>query len=265
MRERLDIYEFGRQLLQTNDLDPVYVVLYRAKLERPKLLRWLLAYWCLYHVGTASWICESIDESDYWDRLRIAAGSNDYPRSSERRHYRGLAATRSVEWLARQGLSALFQPLIGVDTQSIDLMRYVMTWVGFGPWIAFKVADMIERLGLSRVRFDSSAIHLFDSPKQGAALLWEAERSFGAKPGEAEPWAIRSILHRLGSVKAPPRYERVINVQEVETILCKWKSHMKGHYCIGEDIEAVRNGLLRFARCRTSQRLITGGKVGGLW
>ena len=36
---------------------------------------------------------------------------------------------------------------------------------------------------------------------------------------------------------------RRVNVQEVETIFCKYKSHLKGHYPVGKDSEEIRHAL----------------------
>ena len=51
----LSVYDFGAQLLETKDLDPVYVMLHEADLGKPTLYRWLIAYWAFYHCGTAAW------------------------------------------------------------------------------------------------------------------------------------------------------------------------------------------------------------------
>jgi hypothetical protein len=40
---------------------------------------------------------------------------------------------------------------------------------------------------------------------------------------------------------------------------------MDGHYELGEDVEAVKSGLMRFCKSRIAQRLLKGGKKGGLW
>lgn len=64
--------------------------------------------------------------------------------------------------------------------------------------------------------------------------------------------------------QAPPRFDRPLNVQEAETVLCKWKSYSGGHYEIGEDVAACREGLSRFFRCRTARRLKKAGQ-GRLW
>ncbi len=43
---------------------------------------------------------------------------------------------------------------------------------------------------------------------------------------------------------APPHYDRNVNIQEIETICCKYKAHTKGHYAIGHDWEAIAKSLL---------------------
>src|SRR4051812_1446277 len=105
----LTCYEFGRELLRLNDLDPVYVAVWEARpdwLLGTKLSKWLLAYWCFYHAGTASWIC---DQDDFWLAMFVAADSKDYPRSTERRHFRGKAALDSVVDLRTRGIKVLDQ------------------------------------------------------------------------------------------------------------------------------------------------------------
>jgi len=255
----LDCYEFGRRLLAANDLDPVYVLVHEAGLDHDRLKRWLLAYWCFYHVGTASWV----SETDFWGRMRTAAGSKDYPRSSERRHFRGENARKSVEFLEEQGIEALFDAFPRPSPSAADVVEYVTEWIGFGPWVAFKVADMLERLGLLDVRFDLDTV-MYESPRKAADELYEAE---GGPAGVADvgAWAVDRVLSELNPTKAPPRYDRPLSFQEAETVLCKWKSYRGGHYEIGEDVAACRKGLMRFARCRTSQRLLRAGEKGGLW
>lgn len=264
------MFDFGRELLRTKDLDPVYVVLWKAQLDPALLRRWLLAYWCFYHVGTASWIATG--GVDYWPRMRTAAGSKDYPRSSERRHFRGGNARKSVEFLEKTDIEGLFRPiwLVGSfgpnhPTTAARIMEIVQQWVGFGPWIAFKVADMLERLALCPVQFDKVTA-MYEAPTAGAVLMWQTLRPNGVMTvSRARDWSVSTLLQELDGELAPPRYERGINIQEVETILCKWKSYMVGHYEVGEDIHACRQGLLRFARCPLSQELLRGGKRGGLW
>lgn len=248
------MYEFGREILDTNDLDPVYVILHQANLPKPTLEKWLLAYWCFYHVGTASWIADNPQQ--YWTRMETAAGSKEYPRSSERRHFRGENARKSVAWLRSQK-DNLF-PSLAECTTAAEVVDFVQGWYGFGPWISFKVADMLERLGLiPDLRFDTADLSFYDSPAKGA--VEHASRELPSQLGsvqETVDWSVNRILNELGYYAAPPAGDRFINVQEAETILCKWKSYLGDHYEVGEDIEACRLGLLRFPECRTTQRLL---------
>ena len=258
---KMGVVRFGASLINANDLDPVYVVLWSSGFDDSKMKRWLLAYWCFYHMGTSSWI---VDQNDYWKAMETAAGSKDWPRSSERRHFRGNAAVTSVEYLKQRGIENLYSELRGTLTIQ-QVMKTVQSWRGFGPWIAFKVADMLERLNLCEVRFDNAAMLLFDSPRIGSELAWKLYRKDQPMIDDVSGWAVSLLLKSLGSLRAPPRYERKINVQEVETVLCKWKSYLNGHYTIGEDIESIRKGLSVFADSPTCSQLLSAGATAGLW
>lgn len=258
---KLSVYEFGARLLETNDLDPIYLMLHCVNVDKDQMQLWLLAYWCFYHSGTASWI---VDQPDYWEAMFKAAGSKDYLRCSERRHFRGDNALNSVSYLSQEDVEQRLNPIMnGTQIPANEVMAYVKQWTGFGPWIAFKVADMIERLGFAQVLFDVNNIEIFKSPREGAELMYLMYGDPKIKPTNIVSWAINKILQKLNPFKAPPRYERLINVQEAETILCKWHSYMNGHYIIGEDIEALKKSLTHYKDSRTSKRLLS--IVNDLW
>lgn len=260
----LSIYEFGEQLLQTKDLDPVYVILWEAKLDHEHLCQWLIAYWCFYNVGTASVLSES---KDFFNDLYAAVPGTKYPRGSERRHFRGEAALKAARSLLelRQTCPKLIEGLGTVDEKPTlsEVVKRVKRWRGFGDWIAFKVADMLERLGLCQVQFAPDDIfNMFDSPKDGAILM--AERH-GPAQGDVYIWAYNELMNKLGHHKAPPGLNRRINIQEIETILCKSLSNDHGKYPMGKDTKEIREALIRYGRCKTSQQLLKAGKSGGLW
>jgi len=262
----LELIEFGKSLLDNEDLDPVYTVLINSNMSKVQLRKWLLAYWCFYHSGTASWITY---KKDYWNAMMTAAKSKKYPRCPERRHFRGDNATKSVNYLSDVGLDGLFKPIdVKKPIQSTEVMLHVQRWVGFGPWISFKVADMLERVLGVPVVFPVEDVFLFDSPKVGASLAQDRYRN----PSEATEdvrernrWATEHILESLDGYLAPPTFDRPLGPQEAETILCKWKSHLNGHYEVGEDVEALRKSLARFGRVRLAQQLYRAGKRGKLW
>lgn len=263
MSEPMCIYEFGRKLIETLDLDPVYVLVKASNLEGEKLENWLLAYFCFYHVGTASWV---VDQPDYWKAMQLAAGSKDYLRSSERRHFRGAFAVKAVTWLENEGgPTKLIRRLrIGpTPISALTVMERAKKWYGFGDWISFKIADMTERLGLIDVQFKPEHVfNMFKAPREGAEMMVER---YGGDKSNPYTWAYKSICNKLKGMKAPPSLDRAINIQEVETILCKWHSHVGGHYKVGKDIIEVGHGLKKYPTSKTAQHLLVAGKTGGLW
>jgi len=247
------VVDFGRRLIQSRDLDPVYVALHGCPelAKRPDYRpgtawAWLVAYWSFYHVGTASWIVDglAIGEPEYWSRHGRAANSKGYPRCSERRHYRAENARKSHVYLSNRGLTGLWNDVAltndaGCGWSCDRVMKAVQKWV------AFKAADMLERLELLPIQFSTSDAYLFDSPMDGARLLRE---EMGAEVDDAEvaSWATSVLIAEYDDLLAPPAMDRPIGPQEVETVLCKAKSHHAGRYHVGEDIEAVRLGLDKF-------------------
>jgi hypothetical protein len=259
--ERLDIYKFGEHLLLTEDLDPVYVALKDLGLDDGQLRRWLLAYWCFYSAGFASW-ASSMTGEQYWSAMFTAAKNVDpaptggrWPRGHERRHFRGDAALKAVGAL-RERYGQRPEAMVDYCAEGAPCFHTVMDRVRehvlFGPWIAFKVADMTDRVIGEHVDFTEKAVFMFKDPYKSAILLWRQTCNL---PENAKPIDDKAVVHQVAqhvekhfaSYNAPPFYDRPVNLQEVETILCKWKSHMNGHYPLFNDIRDIRDGLMPWA------------------
>lgn len=278
------IVDFGRTLLETGDLDPIYIALRGLQFEDEQLCRWLVAYWCFYHAGFACYACDAEDTANYFERLVIAAANvaptplgGRWPRGAERRHFRGLQGIQAVGELAAKFNSA--SEIIDMITErklkygspaqdqpipAERIMANARKLRGFGPWISFKVADMVERLGLELVSFDKAAVFMFKDPVEGARRLFDQENvQMGEEGLKGIPiqikidWSLSYLEHRLGHYKAPPAFDRPIGLQEMETILCKWKSHQNGHYPALKDINEIRHGLTDWAKVsNTAQRFL---------
>lgn len=264
--QRLSIEEFGKHLLESNDLDPVYVALHSMQLPPDVLGRWLLAYWCFYDCGVASYIAER--EDDFWDNMLIAA-YNELPtpfgtrwrRAAERRHFRGTQATRAVIGLMNTygdhpermafHCSSILQPTCA------DVMKRVQEHRGFGPWIGFKVADMVDRVMEVPVSFRESEVFMFKDPTKAALMLFKEQGGTGIMgphdmstlPGyvsqqDAVAHSVAFLTHYFSDYQAPPLGDRPVGLQEVETILCKWKSHVNGHYPLFNDQDEIYHHLL---------------------
>lgn len=263
--DRLDIETFGRQLIKSGDLDPVYVALHGAGFSPDLLARWLIAYWCLYHCGAASYIAEH-EGREFWKPLMDAASNEApaptggrWPRGHERRHFRGQQGIRAVSELQGRYLSSPEQMVQRITRGGLhrpltfeEVATAVREHRGFGPWIAFKVADMVDRVLGMEVDFTEAAVSMFKDPVKAALMLW---RQKTGAPEIARPKDQASTIHEVvnyltvtfGDLKAPPLRDRPVGLQEVETVLCKWKSHMNGHYPLWNDIDEINRGLAEWA------------------
>ena len=257
----LDIRKFGRRLIETQDLDPVYVALARAGMDPVQLRRWLLAYWCFYDCGTATYISR-FEGLDFFEAMEVAALNVElspigerWRRGSERRHFRGRQALVAVAKL-REGYGSSPESVADsfVGTTCERVMRQVQSVHGFGKWIAFKVADMLERVLGHEVSFDEASVLMWESPQQAATMMALQENVTVA--GHPAQWAIAELTREFSDLSAPPTWvrPRPVGLQEVETVLCKWKSHVRGHYPHGCDIREIRHHLAPWARVDPAAR-----------
>ena len=272
--DKMDIVDFGRGLFESNDLDPVYVTLYelvsRGVWDRDQLKRWLVAYWCFYSCGFASYVSE-FEGPQYWEQLGIAAENKiespagcRWPRGAERRHFRGRNATDGIAMLHTRydRPEQMVDYIVGSQMMDPQPFKTVCARVrehsAFGPWIGFKVCDMLDRVMEVPVDFDQAAIFMFKDPVKAVIMLWRQATGYGK---EAKPKDLSSVIDQVVTMlsgefkefKAPPLYDRPVGLQEVETVLCKWKSHMNGHYPMGKDTREITEGLAPWAGFTSAQ------------
>ena len=239
----MDIEPFGEVLLKTGDLDPIYIMLHRAKLAPDLLHRWIVAYTCFYHAGVASQLAEAGGWEPYTNALASA------PRGTERRHFRGEAAVKAVADLSTryEAPEGFYDYVAAIPDLKIGIAR-VKEHTLFGPWIAFKWADLLDRCSGVPLTFDEAHVFMFDSPAQAVDALWERREGISAAGSlvtvvERRREIVDYLLKHFAGYLAPPAYDRPLGLSEVETVLCKWLSHTHGHYPIGKDIREIRHGI----------------------
>ncbi len=241
-----NIITFGRDLIKTGDLDPVYIGLTGLNLDKEQMAKWLIAYWCFYHCGVACYISEMSSDYDYWvtmEEAAINAGEEVklWPRSAERRHFRGDKCVRAVEFLSRKPAEAWVDELTSQcrppgyvpSITCEEVMDCIQRWPLFGPWIAFKAADMLEACAGVPITFSDDIGLVYKEPRAALDILNPAN------PRQA--WT--QLRQAFADTDAPPLKRRKCGPQEIETICCKWKSFHNGHYWVGKDIKEVRHGL----------------------
>lgn len=265
---KLTIEEFGKVLLESGDLDPVYIALHRMRenneWEEGQLYRWLLAYILCYHVGAACWLSEKTGV-EFFAALHEAAENKmeaptggRWPRSSERRHWRGEFAIEVV-----RRLYATYAPVPELFIKNIAhtelesgarpaaipfsvLSGRVRNHHGFGSWGAFKLADLIDRIGIAPVDFSYDDVVIYKDPVLAAEMVYRQKHGLTDNV-KVKPEGVRAVFNYLiehfSDYAAPPLYDRPVGVQEVESQLCKYKSFLNGHYPLYNDIREIHNGL----------------------
>jgi hypothetical protein len=124
---------------------------------------------------------------------------------------------------------------------------------GFGPWIGFKVADMIDALDIARVEQNDLSVFLYDTPRQSILenlpnLPIDADGSEERQLERAMLW----LRDQLKDCRLPHRPSSAPDFFSIETVWCKHRSHRHGHYPIGHDIDEINHGLEAFSMRRCS-------------
>ena len=236
---------FGKTLITTGDLDPVYIAL--SPLKENERLRTVLAYSCLYHLGAAAYIAQ-YSGTAYWDSLESAARNDNraWPRGAERRHWRGEAAISAARWLRsnyEKPEQVVYRWFNGAYSPRFShVSEEIRKTPSYGPWIAFKIADIMERCLNMKVDFSDCHLEMYEEPRRGAALLLT-----GDVDASIDYLGLNLVVSKLEQalrpLKAPPRYDRLVGIAEMETVLCKYKSHCNGHYPPGKDTREVFHAL----------------------
>lgn len=225
--------EMGIQMLATEDLDPVYVMLRGAVkqgLDRDTLKRFMLAYWIYYNSYTAAYVAESPDfYTAMWKCL--AAKS---PHGFERRFMWGKQAVNAINGLIHAG-----EPERVVDDMTIhddfwSAYYTIKAYIGFGPWISFKIVDMTERVLKIPIDVSSASLALYKDPIQGAATILFKDKLHPISDDELSS-VIHTVIDTFKDVMAPPDHDRPVGIMEAETILCKYKAHVYGAYPLNND------------------------------
>jgi hypothetical protein len=251
----VDVIDFGVQLVQTEDLDPIYSALYNLDLSRAQLSRWLIAYWAFYHAGVASMLSE-IEGCDF---AQAIAGGRSYPRGRERRHFRGKEPGSFA--------GSLLRVYGEIPEDMVDDLSNNKTFRGavrearsiptFGPWVAFKVADMLERMGLGNVEPAGMEYDLlYWQPIEGATMAAEDFWRRGKTGVTTVPGVFNALCGEIKHLPAPPSGDRRCGFQEAETIFCKYKASRSSHYPVGNDIREIRKSLTIQSWGETADRFL---------
>lgn len=237
--EPIGVGYFTDVMIRSEDLDPVYCCLVDADLPDDQLKRMLLAYWCFYSVGTAARIVEP--GPDYFYTMMMKAHHEKWPHGFERRYFYGDLAFKTITQLEEFGSPERVVDHMTRHQTFHAANKAVLSHYGFGPWMGWKVADMADRVLGIDVDFTDCSLGVYKDPAIGAGLL------LTGKLEQAAPDDVQRCCDILDAAfadyEAPPFYDRAFNIQEGETVLCKYKAYFKGQYYVGKDVKEVSEGL----------------------
>lgn len=214
----MTIFEFGDAKLRAVDLDPLYTAVHRSGWSHTDRCRFTLAEVAFDLAGKAADVvedCRGEDGTAFWTAMHSAA--DDTARGAPRRYFRGSKCHHALERMeelygdARHAL----QSLAGNFQHARDVVCDL--WPLWGPTAAFKIADMAERVCGIKVDFAAVGEEQICSNAQVRKGWDKAAAVLGCVPASglslllrAHPWA----------TLASPRYDRTLNAQEWETLLC---------------------------------------------
>lgn len=221
--------EFARLSIETLDLDPIYVALYKSGWDEAKLMRWCAAFVTYYHTGTACAVCD-LEGDEFWAELWNRYDKN--PRAAERRHFRGEPGRKALKaWIntykTPEGFMSACMKGSFLDTLNAGIPQ-------IGQYMTWKVKDFREAVFGYETDWTDAEKHLVGLPCAGLEYLFPDE-----KPKDSVWKVVDAIKH----IPAPPRMSRGCGLPEAETISCMAKAYFLNGKPIGKDIVEKRDDL----------------------
>lgn len=222
----MDIFAFIQAKLRIDDVEPMYTAIMRSKLPLRIRQRLCFAEGLADHLGLAARMAEA---EDFWGAAHAYVAQGQ--RGGARRHFRGAVAVEALRTMQRRfpDLSEFFR---GMPGDFFEARRYIMDLPQFGPFSAFKIADMAERTCGVKVDFSKVGLKDFSKfPQRGAdlatkygGLTFQQKLRYTAIPARLYD----DLLNFRWVTKAPPLFDRPLNAQELETMFCNY-GHSKWH------------------------------------
>ncbi len=226
--------KFAEVTILTNDLDPSYEFLYKARSLKGEEWseRFIVHYLCFYDLGGAVACADKTTADTFWPYM--FEGYSSFPRGTERRHTRGDGGLRFLQNLSLHGSphsiwTTMWAPTY---TELVKVFKDKFAGCGFGPYFIWKVLDFQERVWGRPISLSlaEAVKHCPDEPRKCAAILW---------PHLPFVEALEKVTYYIHRMPAPPSFNRPCSYQEAETVLCMLKGYFitKTH-TIGDDIDS---------------------------
>lgn len=231
MNNKLSFYEFSKLLLETGDIDPDYVFIRDKSIEynfnKKQIFNWILHKLVIY---------------DSYSELQVIFKQKkleEVKYGNERRKHK---------MHARQYLNNIQKAFIDTNVEKFFsdngnlVFNRIKTIKGFGPWAAWKFMDLMSCSYGVDVDFDSIDFRrAYTFPLKGLLMV-------NGLPEDVKLLKDNSLYKKLLSntyamlddlvkIHTPHNNGKGVRLNELETLLCKYHSHMHNKYTAGQDIE----------------------------
>jgi hypothetical protein len=251
---------FADIMFGTEDADPGYMLLARAKMPHDQKLRYVLAWCAFYNPGLAAKACD-YKGADFYAYLNKV-----YPtakRASERRHFRGAAGLKALaQWQDLYPKPEKMVEACFADSY-MGVRKNMQHMAQMGDYFYWKLADIQDTVFGMPVDFTGCEQYMPKVPKQGAEIIDEME-SYGLDFDLED--VMETITHHVSKMKHPFAPHRPLALQEAETVCCVFKQHVVGDYKFGfRSAKAATRLQGMLSETKTAKVLLDGLYAGGIW
>lgn len=224
----MNFKDFSYRLIKSQDIDPDYVFL-REILENEPIFNKII--WIIHKVFI-------YDTASEYQHLMRAVPISELKYGTERNKNKNRTAKQLPYFLDKFDLSKM-------PREYTEARKYLKEFPGIGDWASWKFCDLLERVADIEIDFSKVDFRAaYEYPLRGLCRVNNEQDTFVnelIKNDNLYHHFMYNAQCFLGDdvlgLTAPPKPGRTINIQEIETCLCKFHSYLGGHYHIGKDTE----------------------------
>lgn len=243
-----DYLRFSNQMLKTSDIDPVYPVLHELNLRTPAQyseqalwLSFLYVAWYNLPVGLTAYSKHPEPSEKILPKI-----DNSWPTGIERRANRGGKVVFHIDsylkavneygnqhdyYTADMNMDATTEKELHENWRIVN-QRLQLLYLN-GRWAAYKHCEILRRVHGLPVLAPDMGNAFSSGPRAGLALFYgEIEGNSPAVIAQLDEQALDLQFRMAGSGVE-------VDIEELETLMCNWKSLVNGKYYIGHDIDEL--------------------------
>lgn len=241
--------EFGKHMLDSEDIDPIYPVLRQLIADlglSPRQAEWLVILYLAYYEITSALTAFRNHPQPGERTILVDRDTLKLPTGIERRGLRQahLMADHLEDWLSRfdgvTHFSAVEDWFANDPHFNAGVLGEYLTGVKYnGRWASYKAIEVMQKVLGWPVAHADAGHDGSTGPRKGLTLFFPEVKGNG-------PRAIDRLDEQTDVLMRAVRAHGVeVEVEQVETLLCDFKSLAHGRYYVGHDTDLMLEGILR--------------------